>query len=501
LTATTSTAASRPAGRFRLPAILIALVGLAAAAVGVERAWLALVQPLWFDEAWTLSVATTPDWKSFVAEAYNDVNAPLYYALMRLWTMAAGASDFALRLPGLLAVIAASLIPLASRIKGLSLEARLTWGVTIFGWWGVGLFLSGRCYGPLLALSVLQAIAFARLLERPGRREAWLWCGLAAAAILTQYMAAIPAAAQGLVYLAARRKQALRTWPALLAFAPMLGWMAFHAPRLRAFSGADVAWHPLVTPGTAMQFIAYIVNPSTPFGLPLAAVLIAATLLMTPRPPTAPKAAPDPGSHLWLVVGAAVGGLALMLVFGALRPSLTGRYLIPLAPGLLLGLVLCARRSAHPRLAYAALMALYLGVALWPRSFVAGLQEGAPYGYEQASATLMKHGVGQVAFVWDHEATRIEAPASLQRAGEAFFRRAGDPVTVTPVITRPDQDANPLALAAATGPRPGIIWIYNRRGATSAHTFPPRIPALDPRWTCEQVDDSEIGNLACWRAG
>jgi hypothetical protein len=68
------------------------------------------------------------------------------------------------------------------------------------------------------------------------------------------------------------------------------------------------------------------------------------------------------------------------------------------------------------------------------------------------------------------------------------------------VITRPDQDANPLALAAATGPRPGIIWIYNRRGATSARTFPPRIQALDPRWTCERVGDAEIGNLACWRA-
>ncbi|MDB5426453.1 MAG: hypothetical protein JWR43_428 [Phenylobacterium sp.] len=480
--------------------MLIALVGLAAVAVGVERAWLAHLQPLWIDEAWTLSVATTPDWKSFVGEAYNDVNAPLYYALMRLWTMAAGASDFALRLPGLLAVIAAGLIPLASRIKGLSLEARLTWGVAIFGWWGVGLFLNGRCYGPLLALSVLQAIAFARLLERPSQRDAWLWCGLAAAAILTQYMAAIPAAAQGLVYLAARRKQAFRTWPALLAFAPMLGWMAFHAPRLRAFSGADVAWHPLVTPATALQFTAFTVNPSTPLGLALAALLIAATLLMAPRSPPQAKAEPDPATHLWLVVGAAVAGLVLMLIFGALRPSLTGRYLIPLAPGLLLGLVLCARRSAHPRLAYAALMALYLGVALWPRSFIAGLREGAPYGYEQASATLMRHRVTRVAFLWDHEATRIEAPASLQRAGGVFFRRAGDPVAVTPVVTRPDQDANPLALTAATGPHPGIIWIYNRRGATSARSFPPRIQALDPRWTCEQVGDGEIGSLACWRA-
>jgi hypothetical protein len=145
-------------------------------------------------------------------------------------------------------------------------------------------------------------------------------------------------------------------------------------------------------------------------------------------------------------------------------------------------------------------MALYLGVALWPGALTASLRQGAPYGYEEASAILMRHGVSHAAFVWDHEATRIEAPASLERAGAAFFRRAGYPAAVTPVITRPDQDANPLALAAATGPRPGIIWIYNRRGATSARTFPPRIQALDPRWTCERVGDAEIGNLACWRA-
>lgn len=494
MTATTSTAAARPAGRLRLPAILIALVCVAAGVIIAERTWLALSQPLWFDEAWTLSVATTPDWKSFVDEAYNDVNAPLYYALMRLWTLAAGASDFALRLPGLVAVVAAGLIPLASRIKGLSLEARLTWGATIFGWWGVGVFLNGRGYGLLLALSVLQTIAFAALLAQPGRRNAWLWCGLAAAAVLTQYLAAIPAAAQGLVYLAARRKQALRTWPALLALTPTLGWMAFHAPRLRAFSGSDVAWHPLVTPQTAMLFTAFTVNPSTVLGLPVAGLLIAAVLLSGRRP------ASEPASHLWLAVAAAGVGLALMLVFGALRPSLTGRYLIPLAPGLLLGLVLCARRSARPGLAYAALAVLYLGVALWPGAFTASQRQGAPYGYEQASATLMRHGVTQVAFVWDHEATRIEAPASLERAGAVFFRRAGYPAAVTPVITRPDQDANPMALAAATGPRPGIIWIYNREGATSARRFPPRIPALDPRWRCERTGDEEIGSLACWRA-
>ena len=75
---------------------------VAAAVITVERTWLALVQPLWFDEAWTAAVAATPDWRSFLREAYNDVNAPLYYVLMRLWEGLAGPSDFALRAPALL---------------------------------------------------------------------------------------------------------------------------------------------------------------------------------------------------------------------------------------------------------------------------------------------------------------------------------------------------------------------------------------------------------------
>jgi hypothetical protein len=499
LTATTSAAVSQTAGRLRLRAALIALLCLAGAVVTAERLWLAAVQPLWFDEAWTLSVATTPDWRSFLQEAYNDVNPPLYYLLMRLWTLAVGASDLALRLPGVISVLAAGLIPVAWRIKSLSLSARLTWGAMIFGWWGVDVFLNGRGYGLLLAVSVLQAAAFVGLLAQPSRRNAWLWCGLAAAAILIQYMAAIPAAAQGLVYLAARRRQALRTWPALLALVPVLGWMAFHAPRLRAFSDAAVAWHPLLTPQTAIQLTAFAVDPASPLGLPLAGVVALAALVIGRREPP-PDAGPQADDHLWLAAGAAVAGLALMLALGALRPSLTGRYLVPLAPGLLLGLVLCARRSARPGIAYVGLASLYLGVALWPGAFTAGERRGAPYGYEQASASLMRHGVTQVAFLWDHEATRIQAPASLARAGAVFFRRAGYAVAVTPVVTRPDQDANPLALGAARGPHRGIIWIYNRTGATSARRFPPRIEALDPRWRCERIGDAEIGNLACWRA-
>jgi hypothetical protein len=485
-------------GPLRLPAVMLACLAVAAAAITVERTWLALASPLWFDETWTAAVAATPDWRSFLVEAYNDVNAPLYYALMRLWQGLAGPSDIALRAPALLAVVAAGAIPIASRIKGLSFEARLTWGALVFGWWGVGVFLDGRCYALLLALSTLQCVLFARLLLAPSRRNAVLWCGVAACTILLQYYALIGAAVQGLVYLAARREQALRTWPAALAFAPAFGWMAFHFPRLQAFADGQVAWHPLVGPTQAVGLAAFAINPATPLALPLVAVILTAGLLF---PKTAAEDPPSRGSatHLWLVAGAALAALALVLASGALRPSLTGRYLVPLAPGLLLGVVLLARRSARAPLIYAALIVLYLGVAMRPGALTDALRTGAPYGHEEASATLMRHGVTDAVFIWDHEATRLMAVSSLQRVGGVFFSRAGDPVAVTALAVRPSDDVNQLALAAAAGRRPGIIWIYNRHGATAARAFPPSIPQIDPRWSCERSGDEMVGTLACYR--
>jgi len=495
------TTEAKAAGRFgplRLSVVALACLAVAAVAITVERTWLALALPLWLDETWTAAVAATPDWRSFLVEAYNDVNAPLYYGLMRLWQGLAGPSDFALRAPALLAIVAAGAIPIVSRVRGLSFEARVTWGALVFGWWGVGVFLDGRGYALLLAVSTLQCVLFARLLLAPNRRNAFLWCAVAACAILIQYYALIGAAVQGLVYLAARREKALHTWPAVLAFAPAFGWMAFHFPRLRAFADGQVAWHPLVGPADALGLTAYAVNPSTPLVLPLAAIVVIAGLFV-PRPPAQEQDESPPPMHLWLVAVAALAALVLTLASGALRPSLTSRYLVPLVPGLLLGLVLLARRSARAHLVYAALVILYLGVALRPAAFNDTLRLGAPYGHEQASSLLMRHGVTDAVFVWDHEATRLMAVSSLQRVGAVFFRRAGDPVAVTALAVRPSDDVNRLALAAATGSRPGIIWIYNRHGATSARAFPPRIPQIDPRWTCERTGDDMVGTLACYR--
>jgi hypothetical protein len=472
---------------------VIALAVIAAAALAAERLWLAAVQPLWFDESWTLAIATTPDWRAFVREAYVDVNAPLYYALMRAWTPLTGTSDLALRLPGLLAVAAAAAMPLARRTPGLALESRLALAAMLFAWWGVDIFLAGRCYGLLLALSTAQTLLFADLVRAPTLRRALAWSAVAALAILTHYYALILVAAQGLAYLALARGRALRSWPAALAFLPALAWLAWHAPRLQAFAGLDVAWHATLGAKDALAFTAFALNPSAPL------VGLAASILALVAALAAGRAQASPTRPLAIAAAVSLAALALTLISGALRPSLTARYLIPTVPGLLLGLVLCAQRSRWPRAATLGLITIYLVAALRPAAFREGLANRAPYGFETASDVLMAHGVTDVVFAWDHEATRIMPASTMARLGAVFFRRAGAPAPVTPLVMTPADDVNPMALAAARGARPGIIWIYNRAGHTAAAAHPPRLPQLDPRWRCQAVGDATVGSLACWR--
>jgi hypothetical protein len=476
-------------------AAMIALAAMAAIGLCGQHLYLARALPLWFDEAWTAEVAATPNWASFHAEVMNDLQAPLYYLIMRLWAAVAGTSDLALRLPGIAFLACAAGLPMIRRVKGLDADARLTWGLMTLGWWGVGVFLLGRGYSLLLALSMLQALAFADLLAAPGRARAWRWTVVAALAVLTQYLALIAVAAQGLVFLAAHRRAAFRTWPALAAFVPVFAWMAYHGPRVADFSGMQ-NWHPPVTAFGAVGLTAFAANPTTPVVLLLVALTAVAVVARPGRTSDA-----DAVPHLWLTALAALLGLGLFLLAGAIRPVLTPRYLMPVIPGLLLGLVMIARRSDRPRAALSALAALYLGVALWPGQVQATLRQGAPYGYEEASNSLMRRGVSNLVFVWDHQAARVERIASMRRLGGVFFERAGHAVAVAPLAPRESDDVSVQAIAAASGERPGIIWIYNRQSPTAARRFPPRIDQLDSRWRCEHWGDGMVGSVACWREG
>ncbi|WP_304177927.1 hypothetical protein, partial [Phenylobacterium aquaticum] len=87
------------------PMVLAAVaLGLAALLLGAARLAFAMTEPLWFDEAFTLSIVSRPDGASFWRQVYLDSNGPAFYLIERLWSGLAGRSDLALRIPTLLAV-------------------------------------------------------------------------------------------------------------------------------------------------------------------------------------------------------------------------------------------------------------------------------------------------------------------------------------------------------------------------------------------------------------
>ncbi len=484
------------------------LWGLALAAavlVEGERLWLALVQPLWVDETWTGAIAGADSWRGFAREVYLEVNPPLYYLVMRLWTGVFGLSDMALKIPGLIGVIAAGFIPLVAKPKGLNLEERRTWALILFFWWGCGVFLDGRGYGLLLALSTLQLLAFSQLMRAPSIGGAAAWCALAGAAILIHYYAAVVGLAQGLVYLAVWRWRAVRTAPAALALAPTLAWMAYHAPRLAQFGRGDVAWHP---PMSAAGLARFAIFPISAYSLAetLAAIgfLAGAALwsMLAARGEPAPTRAPvQPDAEarraLWLTAAAGALALALVLISGASRPSLTARYLIPITPSILLGLVLCTGRLKQAGWVRAGLVALYFGFALDPGALAAKLANPSPYGAETASDFLMNQGARDIVFVCDHPLAKIMDPGSLRRMAGFFFQRAGYRARIHLLLVTPKDDANRLALAAAQGAHPAILWIYDGDEDTAARSHPPNIAGADPRWRCRTVSEGEVGTTAC----
>lgn len=470
--------------------------------IGVEHTLFALNHALWFDEGWTAAVASTPSFGDFLGEVRQDVNGPAFYALIRLWAAVFGTSDLALKAPGLLLALAAPLIALGWRVEGVSPAARITWAALLCAWWGVDHFLDARCYSLLFAVSVAQTAAFATLMQRPDRRSAAVWAAFGALGVLTHYFAIFPVVAQGLVFLAVHRRRAWRTWPAALAFLPTVVWMAFHASRLLRFTGADVAWRARLDVAGAANFAAAAVAPS--ILVVLVAAIAFAVLKITDRAALAAgndEPAPADG-RLWWVAGS--GGFALLaiLAIGMSHPTLAPRYLVPCAAPLLFGVVLGAASLRRSHLAYAFLCVIFvISSVRTPLQLAAEIREPPAYGYEVASRTLARQGVTDVVFLWDHPAAQAMRTSSLERVGAVFLRREGSAARVRPLIVPMRRDANLALLAAARGERPGLIWLYDRTGRTSARSYPPNITALDRRWSCERAGDEVIGTLACWRGG
>lgn len=471
--------------------LLICLVVFGWILALAERLWAGRALPLWIDETWTAMIAGQPDWARFWHEAWLDVNPPLYYGFMALWTRIAGLSDLALRLPSVLFVIIAALLPLMWRGNALSRSGRLCWSALLILWWpGFEISLDARGYGLLLLLSVAQTLAFANVLERPDRRTAGLWSALAAAAILTHYFALIPAALQGMALLVRERRRAIRLWPAALPFLTALGWLNFHAPRLADYARPDVAWYEPFTAELAAGFVQYLVGPPgwTQWALIGAALIlmIAASLGRHTRPTEEAK-------QLEVAALLGVAALLLLLGLGVARDTLTDRYLVPVVPPVLLALVMIAQRFERATLGHALLVLAFLVPLATPSDLQARLAARNAYGFEQASQFLLPFAPARLIFVWEHPAAKVLDPHSLEKLGRFFLARAGQNPAMRTVVLTPKQDGN-VVLSAAKDE--AVIWIYNRARNTSARRHQPDEQRFEGR-TCQHQRAPWVGTLAC----
>lgn len=486
--------ASAFAARLRWPSATAGAWALAGAVLGLTlvRLWLASVQPLWFDESWTAMVAATP-WRELPHILKVDPNPPLYYLVMRAWAALAGTSDLALRLPGLAAVALTAWLPTLMKTPGLGRGERLAWGWLMFAWWGVDQFLLARGFPVLLALSAAQLILFLRLLEQPRTGRALAWTCVSVAAVMVHYYAAPLALVQGLIYLAVHRRDAVRTWPAALALVPALAWVAYHWPFLRQFTDAQIAWHQTLDASGVLAMIVFPLHHTAPV-IALAVVALLALGMIW-------RGGGEGAIERALRIAAAASWIALLIVLAsaAWRPTLIARYLTPAAPGVLLTLVLLTRRTSRPRAVLAGVCGLYL-VGLTPAfAMIRGPDDPSPYGHERASQVLMRRGVTDVVFLWDHETIAVQDHAALTALGRFYFDRAGAPVRVIAPTWRAGEDLNRVALSAAAGEHPGIIWIYNRNTQTAARAHPPAIQQLDPTYACESIGYEGLGSVACYR--
>lgn len=182
--------------------------------------WHAPVQPLWMDEALSLTLAQQPIGSLFFTLLHNVPSLPPYFLLVHAWEVLAGPSVFAQRwLPAACGVVTAALVWRTARLLGGRSAAWLAlalWFLQPEGFW---YDQDVRMYAPLMLFAILAVWALVRAL-RFDRTVDWLLLSLAVLAALWTHYA-------GVLLLAALTTVAVgsaRSWYAVVRRAVWLGW-------------------------------------------------------------------------------------------------------------------------------------------------------------------------------------------------------------------------------------------------------------------------------------
>jgi hypothetical protein len=426
-------AASRPLSE-DLPIALLA--GASVAIVLVLRLIAAQGLPLNLDETFTAVITSQSHLADFVREARRDVAAPLYYTI--LWLLPVARSDFALRLPSWLFMLAAAALPLAWRVPGQARAAAIAWAALLFLWLPGAIFATqARPYALLFLVATAQTIAFTRLIDEPNLRRAFVWTGCASLTMLTHYMGAPLGLAQGLVLLVALRGRALKLWPSLLVLLVPVIEAITHFRILFEVATGDANWLPQVSFGNLPSYLIY------GFGAlaPLLLIVALASRYLRPNEPIPHAAA--------LASIAGVLALAMLVAAGWGRSLIVERYLTACAPALMLALVTVVSGAA------ARLLLVAISGALAMYAAVAAPLDIRESSMEWAAQKLIPLRPQQLKFSLGYRAQQTLAMETRPKIGEYFFRRAGVPTRAELV---PTVDGRELVRAA--GRDSAVIWIF-----------------------------------------
>ena len=455
----TATAIPRPARERELLLGAIAL-GLA---LRVAMGWHA---PLWLDETYTAVISAQPDGTSLYRWMRRELTGPVFYGLTWLVAQGAGLSDFALRVTSF--VLAVGAVLLVAWRGHEDARLRLAWAALLALWWpGIYQASQARPQALLVFLAVIQAIAFIQLWKTGKARWSWTWAGATALMLLTHVYAAIPGGLQGLALVWLLRHRWRNHLPAVAAFAPVLAWYAGQIPFYMSFARPGVASYPVLQPQDVIDFAPDLIGGASSLAW---VILVLAAGMTVLHFHARQRALPRFGELSGEAVLALCGIVAALLIFavGMVRPSYVPRYMVPCAPGVLLGIAMALLRAKgdwHRALSAMTVLAILQALLVGSLSMPEYRQrEIYPLEFQQASDWLMQDGSNRpVLFTWDYPVAAINPDANLIAVGGFFFDRAGQPRRI--IVQRPPagaRGAQPLAEAARKY-RADLIWIGDRK--------------------------------------
>lgn len=454
--------------------------------------------PLWFDETFTAVIASQPSFAGLLDWCLHELTGPAFYLPLWLWQKLAGNSDLALRLPSLILSV---MTPLAIlRFGNRDADLRLWWAVFVLLW--VPIFAvagEARPYPEIFALGAVQAILFIRLLERPSTARASLWVIVSSLLVLCHYWSVMPGIVQGIAFLLVHRLRAVRTWPALLFFAPMLAWTWLHLPRVLAFTiggSSGIAGLPLSAVGEVPAMLLGVGVSATIILLVIAASLLVAWHRRGWR--IGPRASPER-----VLAWCGVASIVVTLLLAFVRPGFAPRYAMASMPAFLFALALWARwcmaRDPKPVVLVGAMLfasatglvgSILLGPDRDPRHKFE-LERPSAWLAEKSPEHLPEHLV----VFWDGPVAEASPEFALAEVGAFFLRRAGHKIEVRVARVPATDDPNRVVLAVARpGGRSAILWFANDALPLNRK---PAIERYSAEYECKDFGDGVVTMTAC----